>query len=229
MRPPPALVTLCGLGLLLATFYPLLAEAALERWGVRALASVLLFVGVASLLGLRRVASAVNVSWGQRAALLALPATAAATADALFLRAVPAAIQFAIALAFALSLRGGSSILQQTARRIHPYAPDFIGPYCRKSTAVFAAIFAAQGVALAWIAWQAPPGWAFTSGWLAWAPVVAASLVEWAVRKSWFRYYGDGPLDRRLRKWFPPENTEVGRRSLDYVRRMRAELGMPPP
>jgi hypothetical protein len=59
--------------------------------------------------------------------------------------------------------------------------------------------------------------------------VLAASLVDWVVRKWWFRYFGPGPLDQLLKHVLPPENTAAGRRSLDYIRRMRAQLGMPPP
>jgi hypothetical protein len=59
--------------------------------------------------------------------------------------------------------------------------------------------------------------------------VIAASLADWVVRKWWFRYFGPGPLDQLLKRVLPPENTEAGRRSLEYIRRMRAQLGMPPP
>ena len=30
---------------------------------------------------------------------------------------------------------------------------------------------------------------------------------EFLLRKAWFRYYGDGPVDRLLAHWFPPEAT----------------------
>ena len=72
-------------------------------------------------------------------------------------------------------------------------------------------------------------GWATATGIWIWTPVIAASFVDWVVRKSWFRYFGPGPLDQLLKRVLPPENTAAGRRSLDYIRRMRAQLGMPPP
>ncbi|MDX1650410.1 MAG: hypothetical protein R3263_11210, partial [Myxococcota bacterium] len=72
-------------------------------------------------------------------------------------------------------------------------------------------------------------GWAGPTTLVLWAPPLAASAVEWLVRKVRFRYYGPGPLDRLLATWLPAENTPRGRRSLDYIRRMRRELGMPPP
>ena len=79
--------------------------------------------------------------------MLLLPALAAATGEALFLRLVPAAIQALIAVLFVVSLRGGGSLFYDAARTLHPYAPDFIAPYCRKSTGVFAGMFALQAIA----------------------------------------------------------------------------------
>jgi hypothetical protein len=165
-----------------------------------------------------------------RRRLLALPALAAATQDALYLRLVPAAIQSLIAALFVVSLRGGGSIFYDAARSLHPYAPDFIAPYCRKSTAVFAGVFALQGVAALWLAFHPPAaGWGTATGMWIWTPVIAASLVDWAIRKWWFRYFGPGPLDQLLKRVLPPENTEAGRRSLDYIRRMRASSACPRP
>jgi len=229
MRPPPALVSAAGAGLLAATFYPLGVEWALAAWGVRAVACALLAPGALSLWLWQRFGRARGAPLLPHLLLLALPAAAAASGSLFFLRGVPAAIQLLIAAFFALSLRGGSSVLERAAKTIHPYAPDFIGPYCRKATGVFAAIFAAQGLGLAVLAWAPPADWALASGVLAWAPVMAATVVEWAIRKSHFRYYTEGPVDRVLRRLLPPEKTEAGRRSLAYIRAKRLELGMPPP
>jgi len=223
-------VTAVGAGALLATVYPPAAERALATWGVRPLAAVLLAAGLVSLLAWRRFDRDGRVPLGARALLLALPAAAALSKDALYLRLVPAALQALIAELFWLSLRGGGSLFLDAARTLHPYAPDFIAPYCRKSTALFAGLFALQGIAVAWLAWDPPStGWGFASGVLVWIPVCVASVIEWVVRKWWFRYFGPGPLDQLLRRLIPPENTATGRRSLEYIRRMRAELGMPPP
>ena len=229
MRPPPALVSAAGAGLLLATFYPLAAEWALARWGVRAVAALLLVPGLFSLALWRRHARRLRAPLWPHAVLLALPVAALASGSQLWLRLLPAAIQLLIAVFFALSLRGGSSILERAAQTLHPYAPAFIGPYCRKATLAFAAIFAAQGAGLAALAWWPPASWALASGAAAWLPVTAATAVEWAIRKSHFRYYSDGPVDRLLRRWLPPEGTAAGRRSLEYIRAKRLELGMPPP
>ena len=229
MRPPPALVSATGAGMLAAVLYPLGLERALEAFGVRPVAAALLVPGVASLWVWQRWGRFRRASLAPHLLLLALPAAAAASGRIAFLHAVPALIQLLIAAFFALSLRDGSSILERAAQTIHPYAPDFIGPYCRKATLVFAALFAAQGLAIAGLALDPPVRWALSAGLLAWGPVTLASVVEWAIRKTWFRYYGDGPIDRQLRRLWPPENTAAGRRSLAYVRAKRLELGMPPP
>lgn len=232
MRPPPAVVGLVGLGGLLALAYPFVVERALALLGPRGVAAAVTCLGLASLaLPLGTPGSVARGRW-LRGGVLALPALAAVTGDLVFLLLVPAAIQAVLAAVFALSLRGGGSLLQEAARYLNPYAPEFIAPYCRKVTALFAAILALQGVGVAWLALRTgrpDPEWAFLSGVAVWAPLGAACAVEWAVRKSWFRYYTDGPVDRVLRAWLPPENTAAGRRSLDYIRRKRAELGMPPP
>jgi uncharacterized membrane protein len=229
IRPPPALVTAAGVGALLATVYPPAAERALAAYGVRAVAVALLIAGLCSLFAWQRFGSA-RVPLYQRAALLVLPALAAVTGDALFLRLVPAAIQALIAVLFVVSLRGGGSLFYDAARSLHPYAPDFIAPYCRKSTIVFAGIFALLAVAASYLAFRPPAsGWGAASGLWIWTPVLIASLIDWVIRKSWFRYFGPGPLDQLLRRLLPPENTAAGRRSLEYIRRMRAQLGMPPP
>ncbi len=230
MRPPARILILAGALMLLAVVYPLAVEAVLDRWGPRWVGGALALIGAVSAGALVRAPALPGLPPSVRLGLLALPLLAALTGEALFLRLVPVAIQALLVAVFLASLRGGGSILQDAARRIHPYAPDFIAPYCRQVTRIFAAIFAVQALAVAALA-VAPPasGWALATGVGVWIPIALASLVEWIVRKSWFRYYGEGPVDRLLRTWLPPEATAPGRRSLEYVRRKRRELGMPPP
>jgi hypothetical protein len=50
---------------------------------------------------------------------------------------------------------------------------------------------------------------------------------EFCFRKWWFRYYGDGSLDRLLARILPAENTANGRRSLAYAARREAGLTGP--
>ena len=223
-------MTAVGVGALLATVYPPAAERALAAWGVRPVAAALLGLGLVSLVAWQRVDRGARVPLYQRVLLLVLPALAVASGNGVFMRLVPAAIQALIAALFVVSLRDGGSIFYDAARTLHPYAPDFIAPYCRKSTMFFAGVFALQGIGVAILALHPPEqGWGTASGVWVWTPVLVASLIDWIVRKSWFRYFGPGPLDQLLRRLLPPENTAPGRRSLDHIRRMRAELGMPPP
>jgi uncharacterized membrane protein len=226
---PELALTLVGAGMALAIGYPLAAARAVEAFGSRGVGAGLFVFGLASFaLSLRR--SIPGLGLGLRLLPLALPAFALASGDARFLAAVPAAIQAMLCALFLGSLRGGGSILEQAARTLEPFAPDFIGPYCRKATLAFAALFAVQAAALAVLALgAAEPGWAATASLWTIAPVLAATFVEFLVRKTHFRNYGDTPWDRLLRGLLPPENTAQGRRSLEWIRRKRAELGLPPP
>lgn len=229
LRPSRAALAGAGLGLLAAFGYPLAVAGALERFGVRTIAAAVLAVGLvsAALSAARRVPGVP----GWAAALpLAFPVLALASGDAGPLRLVPAAIAALLAALFAGSLRGGGSLLEQAALLLEPHAPDFIGPYCRKATAAFAALFGAQALALAWLALVASgEGWALRANALTWGPTLIALATEFVVRKAWFRAYGETPWDRVLRALLPPERTERGRRSLAWIRRKREELGLPPP
>jgi uncharacterized membrane protein len=219
--------------MLVALAFPLFAVWALEAFGARAAGAGLFALGLAGYALSLRGAGAARVPGfgpGPRALLLALPGLAALSGDARFLQLVPAAIEALLCAVFLGSLAGGGSILQKAALTLEPYAPDFIAPYCRKATLAFAALFTVQAIALVGLALAAPgPGWAARASLLVWGPTLLATALEFAVRKAWFRHYGDGPVDRALRKLMPPENTARGRRSLDYIRRRRIELGLPPP
>lgn len=215
--------------MLLAVAYPLAAARAVEAFGPRAVGAALLALGLTGV-ALSRRRSIPGFGPRLRVLAVALPGLALLAGDARFLALVPAAIQAVLCGLFLGSLRGGGSILAQAARTLEPYAPDFIDPYCRKATLVFAALFALQAATLAVLGVAAPgPGWALRASLVSWAPLLACTAVEFLVRKAWFRNYSDTPWDRVLRVLFPPENTAQGRRSLEWIRQKRAELGLPPP
>ena len=230
---PPLVVALVGAGMLLALTFPLLAVWAVEAFGARAAGAGVFALGLAGFaLSLRGEGVARVPGFGPalRGCVLVLPGLAALTGDARFLQLVPAAIEALLSAVFVGSLAGGGSILQKAALVLEPFAPDFIGPYCRKATLAFAGLFALQAIALVALALAAPgPGWAARASLLVWAPTLVATALEFAVRKAWFRHYGDGLVDRALRRLLPPENTARGRRSLEYIRRRRRELGLPLP
>lgn len=232
-RPSPATLALGGAAALVAIGYPLVAARALHAYGPRQVGAAVLGLGVLSYASsLRRRVPGLG-PW-LRALPLLLPALAIVTGEVRFLKLVPAAIECILCAVFLASLRGGGSVLQEAARMLEPHAPEFIGPYCRKATAAFAGLFALQAVVLTAVGLgstgaAADPVWAARASLLVWVPTVVGTTGEFLVRKIWFRHYGRSPVDRVLRVLLPPENTEQGRRSLAYVRRMRRELGLPPP
>lgn len=225
--------------MLVALAFPLLATAALGRFDVRSVAGALLLLGLATFLPLLKGGALAGGELSHllpsfrpwlRALPLALPAWALFSGDPRALQLVPVAVELMLAAVFLGSLRGGSSILQQAALTLEPYAPDFIGPYCRKATVGFALLFIAQAIALAALVFPTPgPDWGRTASLVVWLPTLAVTLFEFMLRKFWFRHYGNNPVDRVLRALLPPENTARGRRSLEYIRSKRIELGMPPP
>ena len=219
--------------MLVAVAFPLAAAKAVAAWGPRAAGALVFALGLASFaLSVRRKGGTLVPGFAPwlSGLPLALPGLAALSGDVRFLQLVPAAIEALLCALFLGSLAGGGSILQRAALTLEPFAPDFIGPYCRKATLAFAALFAVQAAALTALALAAPaPDWARDASLLVWAPTLAATALEFIVRKAWFRHYGPGLVDRALRVLLPPEKTAQGRRSLDYIRRKRVELGMPPP
>jgi uncharacterized membrane protein len=215
--------------MLLAVGYPLAVARAVDAFGARAVGATLLAVGFAGV-GLSRRRRVAGFGPPLRALAVLLPGLALLAGDVRFLALIPAAIQAVLCGLFLGSLRGGGSILAQAARTLEPHAPDFIEPYCRKATLVFAALFALQALGLAALAFVAPgPDWALRASLLVWLPTLAATAVEFGVRKAWFRNYGGGPVDRVLSALLPAENTARGRRSLEWIRSKRKELGLPPP
>jgi uncharacterized membrane protein len=226
-------LALVGAGMLVVICFPLAAAWAVEEWGARAASAAVLALGLASFaLSVRGGGGRLVYGRGRSAGALPLllPLLAVLSGDVRFLALVPAVIEALLCAAFLGSLAGGGSILERAARLLEPHAPDFIAPYCKKATLAFAVLFAVQAVALASLALAAPgPDWARNASLLVWLPTLAATALEFLVRKAWFRHYGNGPVDRALRALLPPERTARGRRSLDYIRKKRIELGLPPP
>jgi uncharacterized membrane protein len=229
-RPGPRQLA-AGLALIaLAFVWPLVSERVVAALGVRVLATVLLGIGAASLAAARSaVPQELALERSDSLALIALVAGAAITGERTFLLLVPAWIQFAVFRLFRRSLRDGRSVFERVARALEPHAPEFINPYCRKATALWGWVFLANAVAIAALALFAPLAWwrAFTS-WMVWGIVAALTACDFVVRKLYFRSYHDRPIDRLLARLFPPEATEMGRRSNEYRRARRRALGRVP-
>jgi uncharacterized membrane protein len=213
-----------------AFVWPLVSGRLIEILGVRALATALLVVSAGSLFAVSHaVPSELALGRGDSLALLALVAAAAATGERVFLLLVPAWVQVALARVFWRSVRGGGSIFERVARLLQPYAPDFIRSYCRRSTQVWTWLFLANALVIAGLALGAPLAyWRAFTGWIVWAEMAVLASGDFFVRKLYFRIYFDGPFDRLLARWFPAENTAMGRRANQHRREMRISLGLPP-
>jgi uncharacterized membrane protein len=162
-----------------------------------------------------------------RLGALGLLALAWLSGDRVWLRLLPALAYLALAQALLRSLRGPGSLFETLVRRWLPAAPEFIGPYCRALTALWAGVFAACAAVVAGTALFASPGtWLAWTAWRLFAGMAALALAEFLVRKTWFRYYfRGGPFDRLWSRLFPAEATARGRRSLEAIRRYRAGNG----
>jgi uncharacterized membrane protein len=230
-RPTAAQLALAALFGGIVVAWPFLAEAIAERIGVRPFAGAILALGAASALGMRgALPHDLAFRWSDSAVLGALVLCAAATGQAVFLWLVPAWIYVALARVFDASARAGDSVIERVAFAIQPYAPDFIRPYCRRVTRLWAGLFVANAAVIAALALFAPLAWwSAWTGWVGWLVFVAISAVEFAVRKLHFRIYDDNPLDRVFERWFPAADTEMGRRSNEYRLQMRRALGRPEP
>jgi uncharacterized membrane protein len=216
---------LIGVLVLIATLYPPLLELAVSRFGRDAVATGLaLLAGVSTLASLRRLGGPILVL--VRAAVALLAASSALGAGLTPLLLVPACIYAALAWVFLGSLRSGTSLVELAARMIQPVAPDFIGPYCRRVTALWGAVLAINALVLSALALAAPiETWRFAAGVGLWTFMGVIGAAEFLVRKIYFRnYYYRGPLERVLEKLFPAEATPMGRRSAAYIRLVREKL-----
>lgn len=228
-RPSAGQLAIGAAAVALVLGWPFAADALAERIGVRAFACAVLALGVLSALAMRRaLPSELHFGWVESLGLAALVIAAAVSGAPVFLRLVPAWLYLALARLFDASARAGDSLIERVAFALQPYAPDFIRPYCRRVTRLWAGVFLANALAIAALALFAPLAWwrAWT-GWLGWLVFIAISAVEFAVRKAHFRIYDDGPLDAVFERLFPATATEMGRRSNEYKSRMRRALGIP--
>jgi uncharacterized membrane protein len=237
-RRPPALLLLVPTVVAVVMFYPFALQVALIEVGARGVAFVMAAIAIGSMPWQRREGGESWIPLPHRVAFGALLTAALFLDDAvildgalivdgaLFLRLLPAVAQWALFSAFFGSLRDPQSLIERGARMLQPFAPDFIGAYCRKVTAVWSGFFLINALAIAGLAIAAPvPWWSLYTSWILMGAVTVIFAVEFAVRKSWFRYYAGGPVDRVLATLLPAEKTEQGRRSMAYIRDKRKELG----
>lgn len=211
----------------LAVLWPLAAARISE---VRVLAVAVLAGSALSFAFVRRaLPGELRIGLLPSLGLLAIVAAAAVSGARAPLLLLPAWVQLAAAWLCLRSLREGAPLMERAVFAIQPHAPDFIRPYCRVATRLWAGLFVANALAIALLALAAPfEAWrAFTALWI-WAGMAVLTALDFVVRKLYFRLYGDGRLDRLLARWFPAERTEMGRRSNRYRTEKRLSLGRDP-
>lgn len=203
--------------------YPAVIYLAHTRLPVRGVGGILLALYALSLiLRIRGPAAEFWQVLRQHLALVALIAVAIALDDRTLLLLLPMLVSVYLLTTFALSLRRGPPMIERFARLVEDDLPPFTLPYCRRVTKVWCAFLALNGGIVAALALLAPLGWwALYTGAIFYLLMGALVGGEFCFRKWWFRYYGDGPLDRIIARLLPAERTERGRRSLAYVEHRR--------
>jgi uncharacterized membrane protein len=204
--------------------YPLVVYAAHTRLPTRGVGAILLALyGLSMALRLRGSAAELWRVVRQHLPLFALIAAAIALGERTLLLLLPMLVSLYLLASFAWSLRRGPPMVERFARLAEPDLPEFTLPYCRRVTELWCAFLAANAALVLALALAAPIGWwAFYTGALFYVLLAALLGGEYVFRKWWFRYYGDGAADRLFQRWFPPERTANGRRSLAYVARRQA-------
>ena len=200
--------------------YPLLVYSAM-RWLEIGQAGLVLFALYAVILLLRARGSGPQLGTilRQHLGLLAIIGTATWLQDRHLLLLLPVVVNLYLLVTFGRTLVEGKGppMIERFARLVEDDLPDFTHPYCRKVTLLWCAFFVANASGIAWLAYFAPlEWWTLYTGLLFYLLLAALQAVEFCVRKLWFRYYQDGPLDRQLARLFPAERTRNGRRSLAY-------------
>ena len=223
-----------GVGTLLAVLifvYPFLFDWLIERVGVRLGSLALLAYGAVFIAARRLMGIPVKLLSLPHLGVLLVVAVTAYTEESRYLLLVPSFIYLMLCKLFWDSLKTPVCIVEHVARFIVPFAPDFIHSYCRKSTMAWSAFFLFNAVVIAWLAWTGnSEAWKVYTGWQMFAIIGVICLVDFLIRKWWFRYYfHENLFDRIWSRMFPAEDTPMGRQSMEYIRRKRKELGMPPP
>ena len=229
---PSVMQVAFGMILALLIFaYPFIFERIVAEFGVRAGAVALLSYGVVFALIRRLMGIPVQVFSLPHFLLLFVVVGTLTSGDVRYILFVPAFIYLALCRVFWRSLDGPISMVEHVARFIVPVAPDFIRPYCRKSTVGWSGLFLANAMVIAWFALTNQiSAWRAYTGWQMFALIGVICTIDFLFRKWWFRYYfHENLFDRIWARFFPAENTSRGRQSMEYIRKMREELGLPPP
>jgi uncharacterized membrane protein len=204
--------------------YPFVVYTAYGRLGTRGVGAVLLAL-YALAIGLR-VRGSLGEVWAlarQHLGIVGMIGLAVVSGERIVLLLLPIAISLYLLWTFGSSLLRGPPMIERLARLVEEDLPDFTLPYCRKVTIAWCVFLAANSACIGWLALAAPLSWwALYVGFLFYLLVGLMLGGEFLLRKLWFRYYGEGAIDRLLARLFPAERTANGRRSLAYATRRRA-------
>jgi uncharacterized membrane protein len=190
---------------LLLVLYPFVVYVGLARLGVRTTATCLLVIAALSL-----VFAAIGPKEGRR--LLALGPVVSAflflgsvlSESEAFLLALPALINCAFLVAFALTLRTELPMAERFARLYVSELPLEERIYCRNVTLVWCLFFAFNAAVAAATALFAPLGyWSLYNGVLAYVLSGLLFLSEYLIRKYRFRRFGTAFYDRVLERILP--------------------------
>lgn len=230
-RPSASQIAIGSLLAVLIFAYPFFFDWLIARVGVR--------LGAVALLGYAAAFAAARMQMGlpfklwslSNAGVVAVVAATGWSGDVRYIHLVPAIIYLMLARLFWDSLSAPVTIIEHVARFIVPFAPEFIRSYCRKSTIAWSAFFVFNATVIAWLALSGrDEAWRDYTGWQMFAIIGGICLVDFLIRKWWFRYYfHDHWFDRAWSRVFPAEATPMGRQCLEYIRQKRQELGLPPP
>ncbi len=214
-------------GVLQALFYlayPLVLYLAQTRLETRPIAALILALYVVTFAF--RVRGSKTEFWSilrPHLPLGVLIAIALALGERTLLLLLPSLVSLYVFGTFAWTLRQGPSMIERFARMVEDDLPPFTFRYCRRVTIIWCGFLGLNAIGVAGLALFGPVAW-----WAAYTGLVFYLLLglllgtEFCFRKLWFRYYGDGPTDRLLARFFPAEQTANGRRSLAYVELRRA-------
>ena len=206
--------------------YPLVVYFAHTRLDARGMGGLLLgLYAVALLVRMRGNPTDSRHLLLQHAPMAGVIFAAIALDDRTLLLLLPMLVSLYLLATFSWSLRRGPSMVERFARMAEDDLPPFTFSYCRRVTWVWCGFMLGNSIAVVVLALSAPlEWWALYTGLIFYLLMGALIGGEFCFRKWWFRYYGDGSLDRLLARVLPAENTEIGRRSLAYVARREAGL-----
>jgi uncharacterized membrane protein len=209
--------------------YPFVVYFAHTRWETRGVGGILLgLYAVSYLIRMRGDFSDTRHLLRQHAPVALVIVVAIALDDRTLLLLLPMLVSLYLLGTFAWSLRHGPPMIERFARMAEDDLPPFTLSYCRRVTWIWCGFMLFNASTVVVLALKAPlQVWALYTGLIFYLLMGLLVGGEFCFRKWWFRYYGDGSLDRLLARILPAENTANGRRSLAYAARREAGLTGP--